>query len=487
MTARTSAEAMLPRAGDLVLGRYRIEQVVGRGGMGIVFSARHELLGQRVALKVLLPEAQDDEARKRFLNEARASVRIKSQHVVNVMDVGTLETGLPFIMMELLEGRDLGRLLKQAGPFPIAKAIDYCMQALEALAAAHALQIVHRDLKPSNLFVAALPNGGETLKVLDFGISKTIAGGTPDMAQTSTRALLGSPLYVSPEQLRSSRTVDTRADIWALGIILYELLTGQTPFERDSFGEVFVAIIEQPIEPVRVRRPDVPADLERIIFHCLERDRDRRFPDVASVARALAPFGTMIAQTELPAIEANVARGVPPPEPTLPGGLAAPDERPALLGQTTPMPPLTPPPMQQTPQPKLAQSATSAPRAWIAAGGVDAPPSVRPHRNVALIVLGLAGALMFVAAALITRALVTSHPPSVAEADAASSAAATAPGEPPPPPDTSVAAAVPPPTGPVPPPTSTHAPPPPPTTRPAGSTRPPTPATTSTSILDKRR
>lgn len=411
-----SAAAQLPRPGDKVLGgRYRIERVLGRGGMGVVLAARHELLDQPAALKLLLPEVMNEDTTRRFLHEARASVRIRSNHVATVIDVGTLENGIPFILMELLEGRDLGKVLREMKRLSVSLAVDYCIQALEALSAAHALQIVHRDLKPSNLFVAKPPDGAEVLKVLDFGISKSEMDTSPDMAKTSTRALLGSPLYISPEQFRSSRTVDARADQWAMGIILHELLAGAPPFWGETLGEVFIAILEQPLTPVRAFRPDVPPELEQIIVRCLQRDREARFANVAELAYALAPFGQRDARQDLERMRGNLAAApvrAPSSTPALDPGAPhtpapyTPDQAgpPAYVTPAPSQPaaewrgPMTPTPAPVagfTPPPQagsagFSQSA-SAQRAW------TAPPDTRPGR-AGIIALALAGVVVLVVA-----------------------------------------------------------------------------------------
>ena len=277
--------------GSTLAGKYRIEAVLGEGGMGTVYAAHHELLDQRVALKVLFEDAmRDKEASARFLQEARSAARLQSEHVARVMDIDTLDGGAPFIVMEYLEGSDLGQLLERNRVFAPATVVDYVTQALEAIAQAHAQGIIHRDLKPSNLFLATVPDGSQIIKVLDFGISKPTFGRVSRL--TSSRSVLGSPPYMSPEQVRSPRTVDTRTDIWAVGILLYELLTGRMPFDGEEVGELFAAILEQEPNPIRALRPDVPEGLEAVIFRCLSKNRDNRFADVADLARALAPFGT---------------------------------------------------------------------------------------------------------------------------------------------------------------------------------------------------
>jgi tRNA A-37 threonylcarbamoyl transferase component Bud32 len=287
-------QAASVRAGDILAGKYRIDRVLGVGGMGVVVAAHHLQLDERVAIKFLLPEmlAQQD-AVMRFSREARAAVKIKSEHVARVTDVGTLETGAPYMVMEYLEGADLAELVRR-GPLPLTQAVDFVLQACEAIAEAHALGIVHRDLKPANLFLATLPGGVQSVKVLDFGISKLTglsASGGQDSA-TRTKALMGSPLYMSPEQMESSKDVDVRSDLWALGIIVYELIAGVSPFVADTMPELILRIMSSAPPSLRERRADVPAGLDAAILRCLVKDRAQRWQSVGDLAAALAPFGT---------------------------------------------------------------------------------------------------------------------------------------------------------------------------------------------------
>lgn len=209
--AHTPGVSPLPVPGQVVGGKYRIERLLGAGAMGAVFAARHELLQQTVALKVMLPKiAASKPAAARFLNEARAAARIEGEHVARVLDVGHLENDVPFIALELLEGADLARVLAERGCFSQGDALLYVLQALEAVAQAHALGIVHRDLKPANLFLAQRRDGTQIVKVLDFGISKAlnVQGEASPSVLTQSSSMLGSPLYMSPEQVRSSRDVE---------------------------------------------------------------------------------------------------------------------------------------------------------------------------------------------------------------------------------------------------------------------------------------
>ena len=281
------------REGTVLVGKYRVEHVVGQGGMGVVVAARHEQLDDRVAIKLMLPAvASNPEAVGRFVREARAAAKIKSEHVARVSDVGTLETGEPYMVMEYLEGSDLSVLLQRQGRLPVDVAADYLLQACEAIAQAHELGIVHRDLKPANLYLTNRRDGFPLVKVLDFGISK-IATGAVDSSMTRTSAMMGSPLYMSPEQMNSARDVDRRTDVWSLGVILYELLTGQPPFNGETLPQVCAQILTGPTPNVRERVPELPEGIQAVVARCLERDPARRFASVDELAQALAPFSPM--------------------------------------------------------------------------------------------------------------------------------------------------------------------------------------------------
>ncbi len=276
--------------GEVIAGKYRIERVIGSGGMGMVVAAWHVQLDQHVAVKLLHSEtAGSGDATERFRREARAAARIRSEHVARVIDIGIWTGGIPYIVMEYLDGNDLAAELSMRGPLPPEEIADYVMQAIEALAEAHAVGIVHRDLKPGNLFLARRADGTRLIKVLDFGISKhTAAAG--EAALTRTSSLIGSPLYMSPEQMRSARTVDARADIWSLGAIMFELLTGRTPFGGETVIEACTAILNDELPSITALRPDAPPHLEAIIRRCLEKDRNQRYPSVGDLATDLAGF-----------------------------------------------------------------------------------------------------------------------------------------------------------------------------------------------------
>jgi serine/threonine protein kinase len=279
--------------GQMIAEKYRVDQVIAVGGMGIVVAAVHVQLGQEVAIKVLLPTelAQEPHAAARFVREARAAACMRSDHVVRIHDVGSLPDGLPYMVMERLYGSDLRALLRARGPLPIADVVEYVTQACDGIGEAHRMGIVHRDLKPSNLFLTTKHGGRELVKVLDFGISKAAQQAPLEATLTTSRTLIGSPLYMSPEQIRDPKSVDARSDIWSLGIILHQLLTGKPAFTADSLPAVCAAIAADPPASTRERRPEVPEQLERVIMRCLEKLPPARYASVEELCAALAPFG----------------------------------------------------------------------------------------------------------------------------------------------------------------------------------------------------
>ena len=368
----------LPSLGDLIGSRFRLDAEIGRGAMGVVYRAR-DPSNRPVAIKVLLPESVDaPDAVERFTNEARAARVLTSEHTVRVFDTGTLDSSLPYIVMELLEGMDVATILEQRAPLPIAEACSVVIEACDALAEAHAHGIVHRDLKPANLFAARGPDGRTRIKVLDFGISKVFAQNR-QVALTSTGTILGTPHYIAPEQLRSSKGADPRADMWSLGVILYEALSGKMPFDGTSFGMLFSQIVSKEPEPLGSVRSDVPAGLAEIVHRCLKKNRDERYPDVTALASALSAFaspvqrpahaprqgklgGTLLMSSPMPSVTAaQVSMALTPP--------------PAPLA--TPTVPAYPPPVPPPPPPPLS--------------------TVKPSRNVAIIVVA---SVLFVLVAL---------------------------------------------------------------------------------------
>jgi serine/threonine-protein kinase len=292
-------------------GKYRVDRVLGVGGMGVVVAAHHIDLDEKVAIKFLLPQSlANKEAVARFAREARAAVKIKSEHVARVSDVGKLENGSPYMVMEYLEGGDLADWLSQRGALPVEQAVDFLLQACEAIAEAHSLGIVHRDLKPANLFIIRRADGQLSVKVLDFGISKMtgIGAASADGSMTKTSSLMGSPLYMSPEQMQTPKDVDSRSDIWAIGVILHELLTGNSPFIAETMPELVLKIVSSPPPPLRAGRPDAPDGLEAVLRRCLEKDRGKRYETVGELALALMQFGSKRARGSVERIS-GVMRG----------------------------------------------------------------------------------------------------------------------------------------------------------------------------------
>ncbi|HEX8790142.1 MAG TPA: serine/threonine-protein kinase [Polyangiaceae bacterium] len=385
----------IPAPGQVLAGKYTVERVVGVGGMGVVLAARHVELDERVAIKMLLPTLSPvGEPATRFVREARAAIKIRNEHVVRILDVGRLDGGAPYIVMEYLDGSDLSRLVEEIGPLRVEDAVEYVVQACEAIAAAHALGIVHRDLKPANLFLARTGDGRNCVKVLDFGISKISesADGSP-RGLTSTSAIMGTPCFMSPEQLRSTRDVDARADIWSIGAILHSLLTGDPPYDGESNADVSAKIIRDAPTPIRQIRPDVPKEIEDIILRCLEKEPAARFADVAELAHTLA---AVTQRESIKASAARVARGA--------AGVA-----PTLMSRRSDPPAAAAPPSMPTGPTRTAS-------AWGETGRHDVPPA----RGRTALRVG--GTLLAAAALVAIGALgVTRLRPAPAPASAASS------------------------------------------------------------------
>jgi eukaryotic-like serine/threonine-protein kinase len=268
-------------------GKYAVERILGIGGMGTVFEARHLRLGHRVAIKVLGSELRDyPELVTRFEREARAAGSLSSRHAVRVFDIDMTEDATPFIVMELLSGQDLARIVEREGPQPVQRAVRWVIEACDAIAEAHSLGIVHRDLKPSNLFLTA-----EGVKVLDFGIAKRVAA--QEASITQSVAPLGTPQYMSPEQVRCAKDVDTRTDVWSLGVTLFELLTGKTPYAHEIPQACIASIAADPVPDPRTLRADLSPELVDVIMKAVEKDPADRFASVPELVRALAPFAML--------------------------------------------------------------------------------------------------------------------------------------------------------------------------------------------------
>jgi serine/threonine protein kinase len=329
----------VPTPGQVLGGKYLVQRLLGEGGMAFVFEAKHQRLGQRVAVKLLHPDfARDAELVARFEREARALALLKSRHVARVTDVDATLDGLPYIVMEFLDGRDLDAELQERGRLPIDEAVDYILQACAAMVEAHGVGIVHRDLKPANLFVA-LDNGERIVKVLDFGISKVVGETT---RLTGSGAVLGTVLYMSPEQVRATHDVDTRADIWALGVILYELVAGRAPWEGGSH-QIAAAIVSKDAPDIRSFVP-APDGLAAALRTALARDRNQRYASVRELAGALAPYaarGSLGASIAEQLVSGQSSPRMRPPYASLSGGTLPMAIQPAsLLPLSSPHPSL---------------------------------------------------------------------------------------------------------------------------------------------------
>jgi eukaryotic-like serine/threonine-protein kinase len=398
------------RPGQVYLGKFRIEKIIGEGAMGLVVEATHLALDERVALKFLRRSAlARPDIVARFAREARAAAKIKSDHVARVYDVGNTGDGQPYIVMEHLDGKDLEALIADGGPPPLSDSIEWVIQACEGLASAHAHGIVHRDIKPANLFMVER-SGFRQIKLLDFGISKAGlndgGGGTNflevDVGAANTTQIMGSPHYMSPEQIRSTKDVDARADVWSLGVVLYELVTGKTPFDGTEITSIIAQVLHEPHHPVRSLCSDpLPEGLEEIIDRCLSKDPETRFQTPADLAVALLPFAPKRARgvaDRATAVTVRAAAG---------NAFASPDSLPPPRRS---MVTSKAPPAIILPTPKPSESNTAvAPHVVNATAAVPASSAQQRPLTfwlaVIAIVIGLAGGLF----AIIAR--VTTTPP----------------------------------------------------------------------------
>lgn len=270
----------------MLLGKYRVDGIMAEGGMGLITKAYHVELEQPVVIKILLPSLVGNAAIvQRFLREAQAIVRLRGEHIARVLDVGKMPDGTPFMVMEYLDGADLSKVLGYYGPQEPSVAADLIIQACEGLAEAHAQGIVHRDIKPSNFFVTKRPDGTTLLKILDFGISSAPVG--VDSELTRTQSVIGTPAYMAPEQMRSARATDPRSDLWGLGVVLYQCLTGRRPWDAESYSELCLKVGMDPVPPIDRA---LPPGLEDIVRKCLEKSPDARYANAADLAWALVPF-----------------------------------------------------------------------------------------------------------------------------------------------------------------------------------------------------
>jgi serine/threonine protein kinase len=398
---------LVPGKGEIIAGKYRVEGVIGRGGMGVVLKATHVRLHQPVAIKMLLPHVVTlPEVVIRFEREARAAAMMKSPHVADVLDVDVTPSGLPYMVMQYLTGNDLAAELKARGALPVQEAVGYLLQTCSAIAHAHAMGIVHRDLKPSNLFLCE-GSSPRLLKVLDFGISKTLLH-QEDGAVTMTQESLGTPRYMSPEQIRSAKHVDGRTDIWSLGVILYECITNRRPFKGDSSTAMIAAIVMEDPVPIDQARSDIHPALVAAVMRALAKDVDLRFATVDLLGASLAPFGPP--ESALPA-----------PSQRLPyassGG--SPDSASRVASRRPSEPPASVAPVASAATP-TAESALSTPPDW-----ANAPAPSLLSSRAARRIMG-AGALALAGGLTTAGVLLTGHPslPAPAPATASSSPAA---------------------------------------------------------------
>ena len=379
-------------AGTILAGKYRIESVIGRGGMGLVYRAHHLTLDETIAIKVLRRDVSlDEETVARFVREAQSAVRLKSEHVARIRDVGTFDDGLPYMVMEFLEGADLGQLVETNGALNVPVAIDLVLQSCDAIVEAHSLGIVHRDIKPSNLFLSFRPDNTAIVKVLDFGISKSATGA--DLSLTQTSSMLGTPAYMSPEQMRSARKVDARTDVWSIGTVLYELVEGRRPFNAESFSEMCVMVAMDP-PAAMVLAPE----LEPVILRCLAKHPDQRYANVADLMQDLARFAGSPDAARHFITRAYRVLGLPVPR--------AFDSSPAIRAPVTYLTPVPAMSLGALVRPGAATAPTMTteprPAATMAATAIrTAPP--RPRRTTAVlavlcVLLGVGGAVGYVVA-----------------------------------------------------------------------------------------
>jgi serine/threonine-protein kinase len=390
---QTTARSGQIATGATLAGKYSVGRVVGIGGVGIVFEALNTDVEKRVALKCLRPELFADAGMvSRFSREAKAAAAIKSEYVASVYDVGTSPDGVPYMVMELLDGKDLSSSIAEAGRFAVRKAVECTLQVCEALAIAHAKGIVHRDIKPENLFLTE-QGGLPVVKVVDFGISKIALSG--EATSETGGADMGSPLYMAPEQIRSAKTVDVRSDIWSLGMVLYELLAGKPGFDSSSIPQLCVSILQAEPPSIQSLREDVPEGLANVIKKCLRKDVERRYQNVAELALALMPFGPSRGRLSAErAFSVLQASGHVSPDETFPSML------PGATGEHR---------ISQIPKAALVPKVDVSAPPPASPGAQPAPPEKKPVvMIVALVVAFIAAAIAVAAAANLNR---TSAPP----------------------------------------------------------------------------
>jgi serine/threonine-protein kinase len=291
LAERTALRAILAdnplNPGDLIQSRYRLVRLLGAGASGFVWSAKNELIDRDVALKIMRPDvAEDAVALQRFFNEAKASGRVRSPSIVEILDLGQAEDGSPFLVFELLEGEGLDEMLRREGIISAELSLELLVGVAKALEQAHAHGIIHRDLKPANLFITKSNAGTPIAKILDFGISKVFDTGH-NFTLTRTGTVVGSPAYMSPEQAAGREDIDGRADIWSLGVVMYEALTGTLPHQAANYNQLMVRILTQDTDPVQTRKTDLPPSVCAIVDATLKRERDERTSNAGVLANQM--------------------------------------------------------------------------------------------------------------------------------------------------------------------------------------------------------
>lgn len=408
------------RDGDIFAGRYRVENVIGEGGHGVVFAAHDMEKGQRVAVKLLKRAATDDTSAERFFREARAAQKIRGDGVAHVFAVERLDDGDLYMAMEYLEGHDLRHELADTGPLGVPDAVVCAIQACDVLGRAHAIGIIHRDVKPANLFSVERTDGRRHIKVLDFGIARSLD--PTDHSLTQSPQMMGSPLYMAPEQILDGRSVDERTDIWGLGATLFEMLAGKPPFGGGTILQLLLRVRESEPDDLRKLRPSVPSGLQQVVLRCLEKDREERYADMAALASALAPFalsgtgtGAEVSIGDAPTVALqNRPTSNPPFSHTSPMNVLLPGAVPAAVNEPRPRaqsvaPP--PPPSVVSSLPSYPVPASYPPPGSFpppAAGVRSLPPP--PSRAPLIIVIVAFVVLGVVAAAFVQRSRTSALP-----------------------------------------------------------------------------
>jgi serine/threonine protein kinase len=357
-----------------LFGNYRAVALLGQGGMGAVYLAEHPGIGRRVAIKVLNVEfSQDPTLLQRFLNEARAANAIRHPNIIEILDSGTAAGGLPYLVMELLEGETLKARIQRLGQVPLGVALEFTYQTASAVGAAHRKAIIHRDLKPDNLFIITEPTDPtrERIKVLDFGIAKLQSTTKDDSVRTRTGTMMGTPVYMSPEQCLGTREIDSRTDVYSLGVILYEMLCGKPPFYSEGFGALVNMHLNKPPPPPRSLGVDLPESVEALVLRMLAKDLALRHGSMYEVQAALKALGD----------GTFVVRGASKPE--FPGG--------TLPGGTMALPPSTTSPLVAPSQTTTLSSSTATTSSSDAPGGT--PPRPRRSALIALVTVGAVAAV----------------------------------------------------------------------------------------------